>query len=137
MRHYCSYGYSAATFIPLCSRAAIREVIRRMPAVARIAGSRHSNAGIWGETRMAAISFEHADDVRAALREIVAHYGADTLSDPAAMSNLLKDLLPDDPRVARLLVAAAEDHSADVLRDHLAQGLDGATAARLAASTLA
>lgn len=86
---------------------------------------------------MVANSFEHAEDARAALREIVAHYGPDTLSDPAAMSNLLKDLLPDNPRVARVLVAAAEDRIADVLRDHLAQGLDGPTAARLAASTLA
>src|SRR5258708_14758287 len=111
--------------------------MRWIPDVAPIASSRHSDARVWGETRMAAVSFEHADEARGAVREIVAHYGLDTLSDPAAMSNLLKDLLPDDPRVARLLVAAAEDHIAHVLRDHMTQGLDGATAARLAASTLA
>ncbi|HET7013271.1 MAG TPA: hypothetical protein VFI65_05145 [Streptosporangiaceae bacterium] len=55
---------------------------------------------------MATISFEHAEEARDALREIVSYSGSDTLSDPRAMSNLLKDLLPDDPRTARLFVAA-------------------------------
>ncbi len=39
------------------------------------------------------------------------------------MSNLLKDMLPDASPVARMLLAAAEDHVADMLRGHVAQGL--------------
>jgi hypothetical protein len=81
--------------------------------------------------------FEHAGDARAALREIVAEHGPKALSDPPALSNLLKDLLPDAPRVARLLVAAAEERVSVLLRDHVDQGLDAATATRLALSSLA
>ncbi len=80
---------------------------------------------------------ERPDEVRAALRAIVAEYGPDALSRPATVSNLLKDLLPDAPRVARMLVAAAEDRVSDVLREHVSQGMDTATAARLAASFFA
>jgi hypothetical protein len=53
------------------------------------------------------------------------------------MSNLLRDFLPDSPGPARMLVAAAEDHIADTLREHVAQGLDPVTAARLAAASFA
>ena len=86
---------------------------------------------------MTAAPFERTEDVRTALREIVVEYGPAALSDPATLSNLLKDLLPDAPGVARLLVAAAEDRLADTLRDHLAQGMDATTATRLAASAFA
>lgn len=86
---------------------------------------------------MTAAPFEQTEDVRAALREIVAEYGPAALSDPSTLSNLLKDLLPDAPGVARLLVATAEDRLADTLRDHLAQGMDATTATRLAASAFA
>jgi len=86
---------------------------------------------------MAAAPAEHSSEVRAALREIVAEHGPAALSDPAVMSNLLKDLLPDAPRIARMLVAAAEDRLAEMLAEHVAQGMDSATAARLAASSFA
>jgi hypothetical protein len=59
------------------------------------------------------------------------------LSRPELLSNLLADLLPDAPRVARLLVVAAEDHIGDFLLGHVAHGMDAVTAARLAASSLA
>ncbi len=57
------------------------------------------------------------------------------LSRPRALANLLADLLPDAPRIARILVAAAEDHVADDLREHTADGMDITTASRLVASS--
>ena len=86
---------------------------------------------------MAVTPPEYSSETRAALRTIVAEYGPEALSRPTTMSNLLKDLLPDAPRVARMLVAAAEDHIADALRDYVSQGMDAATAARLTASLFA
>jgi hypothetical protein len=83
---------------------------------------------------MAAAPFEHAEQARLALRTIVAEHGLDVLSRPRALANLLADLLPDAPRIARILVAAAEDHVADDLREHTADGMDIATASRLVAS---
>jgi hypothetical protein len=84
---------------------------------------------------MADAPFEHAGQARLALRTIVAENGPDTLSRPRALANLLADLLPDAPRMARILVAAAEDHVADELREHTADGMDIATASRLVASS--
>src|SRR5579859_7128387 len=84
-----------------------------------------------------AVTPEYPSEARAALRAMVAEHGPDVLSRPGAVSNLLKDLLPDEPRVARMLVAAAEDHVADSLRGHVAQGMDVAPAARLTASFFA
>lgn len=75
-------------------------------------------------------------DVAAALREVVAEHGPQALSRPAVISNLMKDVLPDDPRMARVVIAAAEEGIGDQLRDLLAQGLDAATAARLATARL-
>jgi hypothetical protein len=86
---------------------------------------------------MATSPLEHAADTRMALREIVSEHGVAALSNPAIMSNLLRDLLPDAPQVTRLLVAAAEDRIAEVLAQHVAQGLDAAVAQRLAASSFA
>jgi DNA-binding beta-propeller fold protein YncE len=79
---------------------------------------------------------QHPGEVRTALREIVVEYGPEVLSKPVAMSNLLKDMLPDAPKFARMLVTAAEDRIADVLRDHVSQGMDVATASRLTATNL-
>lgn len=59
------------------------------------------------------------------------------LSRPATLSNLLADLLPDAPRLARILVAAAHDHIADELREHIAAGMDAVTASRLTATMFA
>lgn len=80
---------------------------------------------------------EFSLEVEAALREIVAAYGQEALSEPMMMSNLLKDLLPEAPGIARMLVTAAEDHIADQLAGHVSQGLDAPTAVRLTASSFA
>ena len=80
---------------------------------------------------------EYVGETSAALREIVADYGPAALSDPAMLSSLLADLLPGATRVARVLVAAAEDQVAETLAGHVARGLDAATAARLTASSFA
>ncbi|HEX9624187.1 MAG TPA: FHA domain-containing protein [Streptosporangiaceae bacterium] len=84
---------------------------------------------------MANAPFEHAEQARLALRTIVAEHGPDMLSRPRALANLLADLLPDAPTIARILVAAAEDHVADDLREHTADGMDIGTASRLVASS--
>jgi hypothetical protein len=82
---------------------------------------------------------ERAAEARAALRAIVADpaHGTGVLSRPRETANLLKDLLPDAPREASILVAAAETGIADALRDHVTQGMDCATAMRLAAVSFA
>jgi Domain of unknown function (DUF4190) len=84
------------------------------------------------------ISWEHADEARAALTAIVSDpdHGEAALSSAQTMSNLLKDLLPDAPREKRILIAAAEAGLAGTLREHVAQGMDPATAIRLTASSL-
>jgi hypothetical protein len=82
-------------------------------------------------------SHERATAIRAALREITAEYGHDALSSPATMSNLVKDLLPDDQQMGRILVVAAEQQIPDALRGHVSQGMDVGTAARLVASSFA
>jgi hypothetical protein len=86
---------------------------------------------------MAAAPLEHADQARLALRTIVSEHGPEMLSRPGTLSNLLADLLPDSPRIARILVAAAQDHVADELREHTAAGMDAATALRLTATMFA
>lgn len=60
----------------------------------------------WKGSQMAATPAEQTDAVKAALREIVTEHGPEALSNPTAMSNLLKDFLPDSPAPARMLVAA-------------------------------
>jgi hypothetical protein len=86
---------------------------------------------------MAGIPSEHARDVREALRSVASDpdLGPATLSDPAALSNLLKDLLPDAPREKNLLVAAAEAGLAAMMLDHVGQGIDARSAIRLAAAS--
>jgi hypothetical protein len=86
---------------------------------------------------MAGIQSEHARDVREALRSVASDpdLGPATLSDAAALSNLLKDLLPDAPREKNLLVAAAEARMAAMMLDHVGQGIDARSAIRLAAAS--
>ena len=81
----------------------------------------------------------HQREVREALHAIVfdPQLGTPALSNPQTMSNLLKDLLPDAPRETSVLVAAAEAGLAQILLDHVSQGMDAATAASLAASAFA
>lgn len=77
--------------------------------------------------------------VRRALRTIVRdpQLGTTTLSQAQIMTNLLKDLLPDSPRESALLIAAAQVGLPEVLQDHLNDGLDLGTAARLTAGWFA
>jgi len=84
-------------------------------------------------------SWEHQREVRDALATIVAdpQLGVPALSSAPTMSNLLKDLLPDAPRETSVLVAAAEAGIAQILLDHVGQGMDIATASSLAASAFA
>jgi hypothetical protein len=84
-------------------------------------------------------SWEHQREVRDALRTIVSdpQLGVPALSSAQTMSNLLKDLLPDAPRETSVLVAAAEAGLAQVLLDHVSQGMDIATASSLTASAFA
>lgn len=86
---------------------------------------------------MAAAQFEHADQARMALRTIVAEHGPEVLAQPTTLANLLADLLPESPRIARIFVAAAQDNIAGEMRQHTSDGMDGETASRLAASTFA
>jgi FHA domain len=86
---------------------------------------------------MAAAPFEHAEQARLVLRTIVAEHGPQVLSSPSALANLLSDLLPDAPRIARILVAAAQDQIADELREHTSAGMDATTASKLAAGSFA
>ncbi len=90
-----------------------------------------------GKDQLAAPPFEHAEQARLALRAIVAEHGPEVLSSPAALSNLLSDLLPDSPRIAEIPAAAAQDQIADELREHTSVGMDTRTASRLAASSFA
>jgi len=90
----------------------------------------------WGDA-MGGIPSEHARDVREALRSVAADpdLGPSTLSDAQAMSNLLKDLLPDAPREKNLLVAAADAGLAAMMIDHVGQGMDARSAIKLAAAS--
>ena len=75
----------------------------------------------------------HAE-VREALRAITSDpdHGIEALSSKRAMESLLKDLLPDRPIEAAILVAAAEHGVAAMLRERVDQeGMDAGTAIRL------
>src|SRR5262252_4442553 len=86
---------------------------------------------------MAGAPWDGAGNARRALHGIVSDpsFGTAALSQPTVMSNLLKDLLPDAPREAGLIVAAAQADLAGALRGYLAQGMDLGTAARLTAGS--
>lgn len=75
--------------------------------------------------------------VRAALRAIVTDHGTDALSNAQLMAGLTSDLLPDAPREAQILRAAAELQLVNAIRDHVAGGMDIGTATGLAASSFA
>jgi hypothetical protein len=86
---------------------------------------------------MAATPFEHADQASRVLRAIVAEHGPELLSRPRELGNLLAELLPDAPRIARLLVTAAQDQVARELSEHTSAGMDVATASAMVASSFA
>jgi Regulator of Chromosome Condensation (RCC1) repeat protein len=77
--------------------------------------------------------------VRRALRVIVRdpQLGTQALSQPHVMTNLLKDLLPDQPRESALLIASAQVGLPEALQTHLDEGLDLGTASRLTAGWFA
>jgi hypothetical protein len=74
-----------------------------------------------------------------ALRTIAANpqYGPAALSSAPMMTSLLKDLLPDAPLEANVLIAAAGAGIPGTLQGYLAQGMDARMASQLAARTLA
>lgn len=84
-------------------------------------------------------SFEHVTDVRVALRRVVSDpaYGADALSSPRTMSDLLQRLLPDAPRERSTLLAAVAAGLADTIRRYVSGGMDASTAIARSAASLA
>jgi hypothetical protein len=86
---------------------------------------------------VASTSWDPQGEAQDALRTIVSdpQYGPAALSSAQTMSNLLKDLLPDAPREASVLVAAAEAGLAENLQTYKSQGMDAATATRLVAGS--
>jgi hypothetical protein len=80
---------------------------------------------------------EGSSDAGAALREIVGEYGSAVLSSTVTLSNLLKDVLPNDPRLSRMLLAAAEDGVADALLEQTSQGMEVSTACGIVSSSFA
>jgi hypothetical protein len=77
--------------------------------------------------------------VRAALNAILSDpdRGADALSRPNELSNLLSDYLPDCPKESGILSAAASAGLAASLRAHIESGMDPATAIHMASGSLA
>jgi hypothetical protein len=88
---------------------------------------------------MTSASWDPQGEALSALRAIAADpkYGADALSSAPMMTNLLKDMLPDAPREANVLITAAAAGTATALQGYVAQGMDRQMASRLAAGTLA
>jgi hypothetical protein len=86
---------------------------------------------------VASTAWDPQGEAQAALRTIVSdpEFGSAALSSSQTMTNLLKDLLPDAPREASVLIAASEAGLADTLQEHISQGLDLATASRLTAGS--
>jgi hypothetical protein len=86
---------------------------------------------------VASTAWDPQGEALAALRTIVAdpQYGPAALSSSQTMTNLLKDLLPDSPREASVLVAASEAGLADSLQTYRSQGMDPGTATQLVAGS--
>jgi hypothetical protein len=88
---------------------------------------------------MASAPWDPRGEALNALRTIAAdpQYGAEALSSAQMMTNLLKDMLPDAPREANVLITAAGAGVPTALQGYLAQGMDVGTATQLAAGVLA
>ncbi|MGH3202292.1 MAG: hypothetical protein ACRDP5_09640, partial [Streptosporangiaceae bacterium] len=88
---------------------------------------------------MASAPWDPRGEALNALRTIAAdpQYGAEALSSGQMMTNLLKDMLPDAPREANVLITAAGAGVPTALQGYLAQGMDVGTATQLAAGVLA
>jgi hypothetical protein len=72
---------------------------------------------------------------RTAVRSIAQDYGPAALSNPEFLNSLLRDMIPDSPREASVLVAAAEANVAGILQERTAQRIstDAAVAQAVAA----
>jgi hypothetical protein len=92
-----------------------------------------------GTVGMTIASWDPQGEALSALRAIAADpkYGADALSSAPMMTNLLRDMLPDAPREANVLITAAGAGVATALQGYAAQGMDRQMASRLAAGSLA
>jgi hypothetical protein len=88
---------------------------------------------------MASAPWDPRGEALNALRTIAAdpQYGAEALSSAQMMTNLLKDMLPDAPREANVLITAAGAGVPTALQGYLAQGMDVGTATQMAAGVLA
>jgi hypothetical protein len=88
---------------------------------------------------MASAPWDPRGEALNALRTIAAdpQYGAEALSSAQMMTNLLKDMLPDAPREANVLITAAGAGVPTALQGYLAQGMDVGTATQMAAGILA
>jgi hypothetical protein len=88
---------------------------------------------------MASAPWDPRGEALNALRTIAAdpQYGAAALSSAQMMTNLLKDMLPDAPREANVLITAAGAGVPTALQGYLAQGMDVGTATQMAAGVLA
>lgn len=86
---------------------------------------------------MASMPWDAQGEAHAALRTIVddSRYGPAALSNAQTMTNLLKDMLPDAPRESSVLVAASDVGVPGILQAHISNGMDLATASRLAAGS--
>ena len=86
---------------------------------------------------MTSMRWDAQGEAQAALRTIAAdpRYGPAALSNAQTMTNLLKDMLPDAPRESSVLVAASEAGVAGLLQSNISQGMDLATASRVAAGS--
>ncbi|MDP9072620.1 MAG: hypothetical protein M3N98_00350, partial [Actinomycetota bacterium] len=85
---------------------------------------------------MSVQSWDRGGEAHDALRSAVENYGPRVLSNAPMLSNLFKDLLPDSPREASLLVQAAEADIATTLAEQIGQHIDPDTAIRLTAAAL-
>jgi len=88
---------------------------------------------------MAGAPWDPRGEALSALRAIAAdpHYGTEALSSAQMMTNLLKDMLPDQQREANVLITAAGAGVPAALQGYLAQGMDVGMATQLAAGALA
>ena len=84
---------------------------------------------------MATQPLDSGGQARAAVRTIANDYGPPALSNPEFLNSLLRDMIPDSPREASVLVAAADANVAGILQERTAQriSIDAAVAQAVAA----
>jgi hypothetical protein len=85
---------------------------------------------------MAGRDWDASGEAADALRTVLDDYGASCLSNAQQLASVLRDLLPDRPREASVLVAAVEADVAAVLRDRIQVGMSPAAAAQQAVVVL-